>query len=90
MSTKRLELLTAAATKVSAVMYAIVSLDDPEDPEDTIFQLVKDTFTYDELIAVCCDSAATHLINVVDKNPEIATIIGMMKELKNKDKNKQE
>ncbi len=90
MSAKRVELLQAAAAKVSAVMFAIVKLKDPADPEEIVFQLVKDTFTYDELVAVCCDSAANHLLKVVDENPEMAAIIGMMKEMQKKENNKQE
>lgn len=90
MSSKRIALLNTAAAKVSAVMYAIVKLKDPADPDETIFQMVKETFTYDELVAVCCDSAANHLIQVVDENPEMAAIIGMMKEMQDRDNNKQE
>jgi hypothetical protein len=90
MSTKREQLLQASAAKVGSVMFAIVKLKDPADPEDTIYQMVKDTFTYDELIAVVCDSAANHLINVVNENPEMAAIIGAMKEMQNKEEDKQE
>jgi hypothetical protein len=75
--TKLEELQESSSIKLGKIMFGMITLEDPTDPEGKILQLVKDTFTVDELAAVACDTAANKLEEFINSNPQAKQLVGM-------------
>lgn len=80
------ELQESSSIKLGKIMFGMITLEDPNDPDGKILQLVKDTFTLDELAAIACDTAANKLEDFINSNPQAEQLVGMARMVSKKKK----
>lgn len=78
-------LMEESAVKMNTIMLAMVELDESDESEEIIFNLVKETFSYDELVFSVCMEAGSLLEKTIKKYPELGIILLRSKEI-NKNK----
>lgn len=82
-------LMEDSVQKMNGIMIEMAKRDDSEESEEYIFNLVKETFSYDELVFTVCIYSNSMLEKTLEKHPNLVSMVELMKIMNNRNKNKE-